>query len=37
MSDQNSDGNYFDESTSIIAPVYIIIALGITFLTLFFG
>ena len=35
MSDQNSDRNYFDDSTSILAPVYIIVALLITFLVLF--
>jgi len=38
MSDNNSEeGNYFDDSTSILAPVYIIVALGVTFLVLFFG
>ena len=37
MADNNSEGNYFDESTSILATVYIIIALGITFGVLFFG
>lgn len=37
MADQNSDRNYFDDSTSILAPVYIVVALGITFGVLFFG
>lgn len=37
MADQKSDRSYFDDSTSILAPVYIIIALGIAFLTLFLG
>lgn len=37
MSHENSDRNYFDDSTSILAPVYIIIALGVAFGILFFG
>ncbi|MEO9532331.1 MAG: hypothetical protein ABJG68_08630 [Crocinitomicaceae bacterium] len=36
MSD-NSDNSYFDGSTSILAPVYIILALGVTLGVLFFG
>lgn len=37
MSDQNSEHDYFDESTSILAPVYMLIALLVTGLVLFFG
>jgi hypothetical protein len=35
--DNNSDHDYFDESTSILAPVYMLIALLVIFLTLFLG
>jgi hypothetical protein len=35
MSSEKSDYNYFDESTSILAPIFIIIALVIIFGTLF--
>ncbi len=37
MSDQNTEHDYFDESTSILAPVYIVLALLVTGLVLFFG
>lgn len=33
----DSDRVYFDDSTSILAPVYIVIALLVIFGTLFFG
>jgi hypothetical protein len=35
MSDQNSDYNYFDESTSILAPALMAVALIIIGLVLF--
>jgi hypothetical protein len=37
MSDDNSDRNYFDDSTSILAPVYMALALLVTALVLFLG
>ncbi|MBL7897016.1 MAG: hypothetical protein JNJ99_00685 [Crocinitomicaceae bacterium] len=32
-----AEGSYFDESTNILAPVYIILALIVVFGVLFFG
>lgn len=37
MSTEKSNHNYFDDSTSILVPIYTIIALVIIFGTLFFG
>lgn len=37
MSTENSNHNYFDESTDILAPVIIVGLLLVIFLTLFLG
>lgn len=37
MSTEKSDRPYFDDSTSILVPIYIVIALVIIFGTVLFG
>jgi len=37
MSEEKSDRPFFDDSTSILVPIYVLICLVIIFGTLFFG
>lgn len=37
MSEHKKERTYFDDSTLVLAPVYIIVALSIIFGTIFFG
>lgn len=35
--EHSEEGVYFDDSTSILAPIFIVIALAVIFGTVFFG